>query len=64
MLLYNGPAHVAYLRHVGEGNFIVHFYGADTDFLANEIGNWEGSVPMQAGPTIIEVIADGTWLVR
>lgn len=66
-----------YLTHRGESNFIVRILttdGADSDYLVNEIGTYDGSVALPVHPSaygalrpgryVLEVMADGRWSVR
>ncbi len=65
------------LSHNGERNFIVHVIssdGADIESLANEIGDYDGTVALRVtrggygdlapGQFVLEVMADGRWSVR
>jgi len=58
VLIYDGPGGIFTITHDGESNFIVHVTG---DGLINEIGAYSGRVPMPAGPSVIEITADGNW---
>ena len=62
---YDGPAAVFSITHDGQSNFQVTLCdpsnGEATAFPVNEIGPYTGRNPISAGPTIIEVIADGNW---
>ncbi len=62
--LYEGDSAVLEATHDGQSNFIVR-EGTDALFssglLINEIGSYNGSVPMQAGPSVLAVEADGNW---
>lgn len=63
VLVYYGEATVADISHSGEHNFAVWSYGDENDLLINEIGPYSGQVRWQAGPSIIEVTADGAWTI-
>jgi hypothetical protein len=55
------------LKHTGKRNFIVQLICAGgQDFVANEIGAFEGSVvaSFRDGPCLWEVQADGDWSVK
>jgi hypothetical protein len=62
--LYDGDATPASLEHTGEGLFAVIQYTDDMfgmELLANEIGAYAGTVPVQAGPSVVTVAAEGDW---
>lgn len=63
VLLYFGDVTVADITHTGESNFAIWSYGAGSDLLVNEIGNYTGSVRWQAGDALIQVSADGPWTI-
>lgn len=61
--LYTGSAAHLTATHDGDSNFVVH---EDADsfsmgLLINEIGTYEGTVPLSEGPSLITVNADGEW---
>ena len=62
---YDGPASVFAITHDGQSNFQVTLCdpsnGEATAFPVNEIGPYTGRNPISAGPTLIEVTADGNW---
>lgn len=61
---YEGPAAVAAITHTGTANFVVHQSdGTWPNLLINEIGPYEGSVPLMAGPSLLLITADGAWTV-
>lgn len=66
VFIYDGAAGVLATTHDGQSNFVVR-EEADQLFssglLINEIGPYEGTVPVQAGPSIFVVEADGNWTV-
>ena len=66
VFIYDGDAGVLEATHDGQSNFVVR-EEADQLFssglLVNEIGPYEGSIPVQAGPSIFVVEADGNWTV-
>lgn len=54
--------------HNGTSNFIVwahgfYSYGMTRDLLINEIGAYNGQVPLPAGTFIFEILADGDWTI-
>lgn len=51
-----------HLTHNGESNFIVGSTSALMG-LTNEIGAFDGSVPVTADPAIITIMADGDWSI-
>lgn len=67
VFIYDGASGVMAVTHDGQSNFVIR-EEADQVFssglLINEIGPYEGSVPVQAGPSIFVVEADGTWTVN
>lgn len=65
ILWYYGPARSFTLTHDGESNFIVSQETAeDYRGLVNEIGAYSASRPFLAGPSLIELMADGNWSIR
>ncbi|HCG56816.1 MAG TPA: TM2 domain-containing protein [Brevibacterium sp.] len=61
--LYAGTAAQLRATHAGDSNFVVQ---EDADsfsmgLLINEIGTYEGTVPLSEGPSLITVNADGEW---
>lgn len=61
--LYTGSAAQLTATHHGDSNFIV-YEDADSfsmGLLINEIGTYEGTVPLSEGPSLITVNAEGTW---
>jgi hypothetical protein len=62
---YTGNPQVMALSHQGQSNFAVWFYAEDgaSDLLANEIGVYNATVPVGAGPAILEITADGAWSI-
>jgi hypothetical protein len=65
VLAYNGSANTAALAFIGQGNFVVEQYdsaGQSGNLLANEIGNYKGTVPIDSGGFIV-IQADGAWAV-
>ena len=67
VVLFTGGSGVAAITHHGSANFIVNSYSADgtdlQDGLVNEIGAYDGKQPLQDGPTLLEIQADGTWTI-
>lgn len=64
VFLYDGPAGALAATNAGEGNFaIIEDTGDPFEFglLVNEIGAYQGTVPLSAGPSIIAVTSDGSW---
>lgn len=57
-----GDAATWHLTHNGESNFIVGSTSALMG-LVNEIGSYEGNVPVTADPAIITIMADGGWSI-
>ncbi|GAA2012464.1 TM2 domain-containing protein [Microbacterium ulmi] len=64
VFFYTGDAAAMTFAHTGERNFVVYQEtGSAFDFglLVNEIGAYQGTVPVKAGPSIIMITADGAW---
>ncbi|WP_437584268.1 TM2 domain-containing protein [Paramicrobacterium sp. CJ85] len=64
VFLYNGDAASAEFSHTGDANFIVTEetrVGVGFGLLINEIGNYSGTVPLSAGPSVIVIKASGDW---
>ena len=65
VFLYNGGASDWAFTNNGQGNFIVNQY-AGSDFPGidiNEIGAYSGKDPVDAGPSVVEVLSDGAWTI-
>ncbi|MBB1513572.1 TM2 domain-containing protein [Tessaracoccus sp. MC1627] len=61
---YEGGAAVAAVTHDGGANFVLQQSdGTWPSLLINEIGAYEGSVPLMAGPSLLLVKADGAWTI-
>ena len=63
---YAGDAANWQLSHDGSANFIVSYVSDDLfgfSLLVNEIGSYDGSVPVTAGPGVVVVNADGSWSI-
>ena len=57
--IYQG---VESLGHKGGGNFVVmQSDGTWPDLLINEIGTYNGTVPLSSGPSLLLITADGKW---
>jgi hypothetical protein len=65
VVVYVGDPQVVSLHHEGASNFVVWFYGEDgtSELLANEIGAYDATVPMPAGPALVVVNAEGPWRI-
>jgi hypothetical protein len=51
----------------GEGNCVVTNRGEGVlghDLLVNEIGRYDGSVPVKAGPAVTTQEPDGSWAIK
>jgi hypothetical protein len=65
VLIYDGKTGIAALTHDGSSNFIVVYYGTGgRTGMVNEIGGYDGRVPIRAGPALIEINADGSWTIN
>lgn len=63
---YTGDAATWQLTHDGSANFIVSYVSDDLfgfSLLVNEIGSYDGTVPVTAGPGVLVVNADGSWSI-
>lgn len=64
VFLYDGEAGTWAITHAGSSNFIVsQVAGLFPGSLVNEIGDYSGTVPVVAGPSVITIMADGTWTI-
>jgi hypothetical protein len=61
VVVYRGNAGAATIHNSGSDNFVVWEYGNQSNLLVNEIGAYNGTVVMGAGPAIVEVESDGPW---
>lgn len=61
---FEGPAADYAITHRGSANFMVSQHGGDLSSGVNEIGNYSGTVPFVAGPTVLTIEADGTWTFK
>ncbi len=61
---FEGDAADFAITHKGSSNFQVQQYGGDLNMGVNEIGNYSGTVPFVAGPTVLVIGADGTWTFK
>lgn len=67
VLSWTGATRTVDLTHVGSENFIVWAHDANGDWIdlvANEIGNYSGTVILPAGTRYVTVEADGDWSIR
>lgn len=64
VLIYEGKAADWSLTHSGDSNFVVKYIGMDSeDLLVNEIGAYNGVIPVSKGPAVIIINADGNWSI-
>lgn len=62
---YDGDPASVKIRHRGEANFSVLQIGQGyPDLLVNEVGEYDGTVPLSAGPSVLTIKADGDWSIR
>lgn len=63
VFLYDGGAADWNVVHKGKSNFALIQYSSDImpNLAVNEIGNYKGQVPMSAGPSVVDISADGAW---
>src|SRR5262249_42562126 len=55
------------IMNKGQENFVVTTEGGGTfgsNLLVNEIGNYRGVVPVEAGPAVTIIASDGTWTIK
>ena len=62
VVYYEGDTGAAHIIHNGESNFQVISYDDRRDGMVNEIGSYDGSVPLRGG-VFIELVADGGWSI-
>lgn len=62
---YDGAAADWAISHKGSANFVVSQVGGIFPNLAvNEIGSYKGVVPLTDGPSVITLMADGSWSLK
>lgn len=63
---YDGKAATWKISNTGEGNFVVNqtSESAMPNLGVNKIGNYRGSVPMLAGPSVVVINSDGNWSIE
>jgi hypothetical protein len=60
--LYPGSAGTVALSYSGKSLFSVEQYTADSwNYLASSFGAYRGSVPIDGGPSVIQIMAEGKW---
>ncbi len=64
VMLYELPAKDWRFTHSGTGNFAVKSDGDIPDLLVNEIGKYQGVVPISDGPSVIVITANGSWTAK
>jgi hypothetical protein len=65
VLLYQGGRGVAVINGQSESNFAVQQYSSGGyDLLVNEIGAYQGTVPLAPGPAFIQVRSAGPWSIE
>jgi hypothetical protein len=66
VILYIGPAATMHVTHNGVANFIVDEIptaaGSQTNNLLNQIGQYVGDIPVEAGPALFAITADGAFV--
>lgn len=66
VVLYQGGSTIVHITHHGASNFAVTtvpLKGGSINLLVNEIGDYDGKVPLDAGPLLVQVTADGAWAI-
>lgn len=62
VFLFDGAASDWAITHVGKSNFaVIQTGGTFPNLAVNQIGNYNGVVPFSAGPSVVEITADGSW---
>jgi hypothetical protein len=62
VLLYDGEGGDFKITHNGRSNFVVNQQTGELPNLAvNEIGKYSGVVPLEEGPSVVLIKADGKW---
>jgi hypothetical protein len=64
VFLHSGGAANAAFTNNGKGNFAVQEYTGEAfqiGLLVNQIGAYNGTVPISAGPSVITIKSDGNW---
>lgn len=61
VMLYEMPAADWRITHKGSSNFVVTAVGNNDGMLVNEIGHYDGVVPVSDGPAVLVIEADGAW---
>jgi hypothetical protein len=65
VLLYQGGRGVAAISGQSESNFVVQEYSSSGyDLLVNEIGAYQGTVPLAAGPAFVQIKSEGSWSIE
>ena len=63
--IFDGQPGIANIKHQGDSNFIVRIYSSDgSDGLVNEIGNYQGTVPLRTDFGIVTIQSEGTWSIN
>jgi len=65
--LLNHPINVAKITHTGSSNIQIKIFDSNdkSDLLVNEIGNYEGLLPiLGAGDYLFDINADGNWKIE
>lgn len=64
VFLYDGDPGTWAITHDGDANIaVIQFGGLFPNLMVNDIGPYTGSVPVQAGPSVIVVNANGNWTI-
>ena len=62
--IFNGKAADWAIANHGAGNFVVTQYASVMpNLMVNEIGKYKGTVPANAGPSVVTIESDGTWTI-
>lgn len=62
VFIYAGEAADWKITHKGRSNFaVIQYTDMFPNLMVNEIGNYSGTVPANAGPNVITIGADGAW---
>src|SRR5690606_8156136 len=64
ILLIGGTPDTATITNEGESNFAVWGYGDSRSLLVNEIGDYSGTVILDADTVILVITSEGSWSIN
>ena len=63
VFLYGGPEETLAVTYEGSGPVVVREHvNGEVNVLVDDVGPFEGDVPVSAGPSVISIVADGRWM--